>query len=173
LRLVQSVDAHWPFESHDCWALPEHCVCPGAQLPTHVPETHVWLTHGFGAPHMPLEQDCTPFPEHCTWPAVHVPVHAPFMHFSPFGHGESVHCPLESHVWTPVPVPSHCTAIGSHTPHWFPEQTEASQGTADPQLPAGVHVCTPPPASLGAHCVVPGAHMPVQTAKPASFTSHT
>jgi hypothetical protein len=50
-------------------------------------------------------------------------------------------------------------------------QTEASQGTVGPQLPDESHVCTPLP--LEAHRVLPGAHMPVQTAKPATLTSHT
>jgi len=89
---------HWPVESHDSTALPEHRVCPGAHTPVHAPEMHVWLVHGCGMPHMPPTQDCTPFPEHCIWPAEHAPVQALPEHFSAFGHGESVHCPLVSHV---------------------------------------------------------------------------
>jgi hypothetical protein len=162
---------HWPLESHDSTPLPEHIVCPGAQTPVHAPETHVWLVHGCGVPHMPLTHDCTPLPEHCFWPAEQGPVQAPPEHFSPLGHAASVHCPPEVHVCTPVPAVSHWVAPGSHTPHLAPEQTEASQGAAAPQPPVESHVSTPPP--FGAHWVVPGAQTPVQPATPASFTSHT
>ena len=162
---------HWPLESHDCTELPEHCVWPGAHTPVHTPEMHVLLVQGCGMPHMPPTQDCTPLPEHCIWPAEHAPVQAVPEHFSLLGQGESVHCPLVSHVWTPVPAVSHWIAPGVHTPHLEPVQTEASQGTGAPQLPAEPHVSTPPP--LEAHCVAPGAQLPVQAARPASFTSHT
>jgi hypothetical protein len=162
---------HWPLESHDSTPLLEHVVCPGAQTPEHAPEMHVWLVHGCGMPHMPLTHDCTPLPEHCFWPAEQGPVQAPPEHFSPLGHVASVHCPSAVHVCTPVPALSHWVAPGSHTPHLEPEQTEASQGTAGPQLPVESHVSTPPP--FGAHSVVPGAQTPVHPATPASFTSHT
>jgi hypothetical protein len=163
---------HWPLELHDCTPLPEeHCVCPGAHTPVHVPEMQVWLEQGCGMPHMPPTQDCAPLPEHCFWPAEQAPVQAPPEHFSAFGHGVSVHCPLLVHVCTPVPALSHSTAFGWHTPQWPAEQTEASHGTAAPQLPAELHVSTPPP--FGAHWVAPAAHVPVQTASPASSTSHT
>jgi hypothetical protein len=82
---------HWPVESHDCTALPEHRVWPGAHTPVHAPEMHVWLVQGCGVPHMPPTQDCTPLPEHCIWPAEHAPVQALPEHFSLLGHCESVH----------------------------------------------------------------------------------
>jgi hypothetical protein len=132
---------HWPLELHDCSLLPVHCVCMGAHTPVHTPPMHVWLVHGCGVPHMLLVQSCTPLPEHCFWPVVQGPVQAPLEHVSPFGHGMSVpHCPLGSHVCTPVPALSHRVAFGSHTPHWLPEQTEASHGTAGPQVPVESHV---------------------------------
>jgi hypothetical protein len=39
-------------------------VCPGAHMPWHDPETHVWLTHGAGLPHWPLDPHVsTPLPD--------------------------------------------------------------------------------------------------------------
>jgi hypothetical protein len=57
----------------------------------------------------------------------------------------------------------HWTVPGTHAP-WhdaFPEATTHAcpvQTTEFPQLPLALHVCTPLPA----HCVVPGAQMPLQ-----------
>ena len=42
-----------PLDVHDWTPLPLHCVCPGAQTPTHAPLMQVLSTQATGEPQLP------------------------------------------------------------------------------------------------------------------------
>jgi hypothetical protein len=61
--------------------LPEHCVAPGTQTPTHDPPTHAESEQAAGVPHVPFDWHvATPLPEHSRAPGVQEPVHVPETH---------------------------------------------------------------------------------------------
>ena len=67
---------HWPFASHVCNVVPEHCVAPGLQTPVHLPAEQ---TKGQACPstHLPAWQVCGVRLLHCTLPSEHEPAHSP------------------------------------------------------------------------------------------------
>jgi hypothetical protein len=83
----------------------------------------------------------------------------------------ALHCPLESHVSTPLFW--HCTWLGAQMPVHLPVMhVWLLHAAGGPHMggPASVtHDSTPLPE----HCAVPGEHEPVHCATPASSVAHT
>lgn len=71
-----------------------HRVLPGAQEPTHDPETQAWFTQGTrGAQIPPSTQRSTPLPSHSTCPGMQISVHPPLTHVPLHGTG-APHAPM-------------------------------------------------------------------------------
>jgi hypothetical protein len=158
---VSSV-VHEPLLSHDCRRSGDATQRsePGAQFPTHVPETQAVLPQPTAEPQdPPLEHVCTPLFEHCLAPGAHAPVQLPATQAWLLQALAEPQNPVAKHVCTPLP--EHCLAPGAHSPTHAPEsQALLEHATAKPHEPVLVHVCTPLPE----HCYVPGSHSPPQLA---------
>jgi hypothetical protein len=89
-----------PFDWHVAMALPEHVVCPGAQVPVHAPDTHVWLVHAVPATHPPVALHVSGWlePEQLVWPGAHTPWHAPLTQLWFVQALPATHAPLPLHV---------------------------------------------------------------------------
>ncbi len=80
--------------------VPEHVVCPGAQLPEHIPPVQVVFTQAAGAVYVPsVWQVSVALPEHALVPGVHEPTQAPFWHAWLLHAAAFCQAPVLLHVW--------------------------------------------------------------------------
>lgn len=89
------------------------CMPEGAQTPwfMHEPATHMPL-----ASHVSVSVPQLPQADMRVWPGAHTPLHAPLTHVW-FMHATALpHCPVASHVCTPLLELEHCVLPGTQTP---------------------------------------------------------
>jgi len=109
--------------------------------------------------------------EHCTASGTHDPWQAPLTHAWLVFVQEVCDCHIpDTHVCGTFP--EHCVVPAAHDPVHIPiEHVELTQGDGAPHWPAELHDCTalmdpstgaPASSVAGAHCAVPGAHIPTQ-----------
>jgi hypothetical protein len=109
-----------PLAVHVWMPLPEHCTWPGAQMPVHVPLTHVWFAHAVPAVHVPVALQVCGWlePEQLVCPGAHTPLHAPLTHVWLLQATAVPQVPVELQVSTPLP--EHVVCPGAHTPEHTP-----------------------------------------------------
>ena len=149
---------------------PAHRLAPGLHVPVHAPPTQA-LAHGVPSIQWPVaSQVCGIALLHPMSSGEHCPLHTPV----PGSHAwftqgtGALHCPLSSHVWTPLP--EHFDRPGTQTPVHAPlTQADATHAVDGAQFPMVSQVSTPLVCEQRVFC---GSQVPVHCPETQAWSEH-